>query len=65
MKKNLKGQFRKLGDVLIVKILDMTNKVFYNKRISVSDKKGIAQMIQDLDAYGIDLKKIGEEMRWW
>ena len=67
-KKGLKIGFRRRGEVLIVKVLDMTNMVFYSKRISVTDNKGIAEMIRDLDAYGIDIKKIimeDKEKRWW
>lgn len=70
-RKNRITSLRRQGDVLIVKILDVTNNVFYKKRVPISDVEGMRQMITDLDAYGLDIKKMLEikveekEERWW
>lgn len=55
---NLKNiPYKEHGDKLEVKLKNYNWEVFYHKEVAINDKKAISKIVEDLDNYGIDLKK--------
>jgi len=50
------------GDILQVKLIDISRRIIYNKRVNVLDRRQIAQICEDLRAkYNIDVVAIMQE----
>ena len=52
---------RKHGETIIVSVIDELNRTLFKGSAKINDEKGMARLINDLDAKGINLKK---EIKW-
>jgi hypothetical protein len=53
--KNKNIEFNSRGDKIVVRLMDSGWNIFYEKEVGVGDKKGLGQLIHDLDNYGVRL----------
>lgn len=57
--------YKTRGDKIEIKLMDDAFQVFYKRSVSVNNKKELAQMMNDLRGYGIDLRKVMVEVDWF